>query len=96
LQEDFVIDVHDERFQALHENPQFAIDPSNPRFKKTKSMSALLEERHRRQQTLRDEVKSSASKASHAAGERGLQSLVESVKRKSANAERHMGKRRKL
>lgn len=96
LQEDFVIDVHDERFQALHENPQFAIDPSNPRFKKTKSMSALLEERHRRQQTLRNEVKSSASKASHAAGKRGLHSLVESVKRKSANAERHMGKRRKL
>jgi len=31
VQEDFVINVHDERFKALHDNPQFAIDPSNPR-----------------------------------------------------------------
>lgn len=32
LQEDFVINVHDDRFKALHDNPQFAIDPSNPRY----------------------------------------------------------------
>lgn len=32
LQEDFVVNVHDERFKALHHNPQFAIDPSNPRY----------------------------------------------------------------
>ena len=30
LQEDFVMDVQDERFKALHEDHQFAIDPSNP------------------------------------------------------------------
>ena len=29
-QEDFVLDVKDERFKALHEDHQFAIDPSNP------------------------------------------------------------------
>jgi hypothetical protein len=29
-QEDFRIDVADERFKALHENHAFAIDPSNP------------------------------------------------------------------
>ena len=32
LQEDFVINVHDDRFKALHHDPQFAIDPSNPRY----------------------------------------------------------------
>lgn len=31
LQEDFKVDVKDDRFKALHEDPTFAIDPSNPR-----------------------------------------------------------------
>jgi len=31
IQEDFGIDVADERFKALHEDHAFAIDPSNPR-----------------------------------------------------------------
>jgi NUC153 domain len=30
LQEDFVIDVNDDRFKPLHEDHTFAIDPSNP------------------------------------------------------------------
>ncbi|KAI6028238.1 hypothetical protein EDC04DRAFT_151451 [Pisolithus marmoratus] len=46
--EDFSIDVKDDRFSALHEDHQFAIDPSNPQFKKTKGMIALLEERSKR------------------------------------------------
>ena len=32
VQEDFVVNVHDDRFKALHHDPQFAIDPSNPRY----------------------------------------------------------------
>ena len=32
LQEGFQIDVKDDRFKALHEDPTFAIDPSNPRY----------------------------------------------------------------
>jgi len=32
LQEDFVIDVQDERFKVIHEDHQFAIDPSNPQY----------------------------------------------------------------
>ena len=31
-QEDFVLDVKDERFKVLHEDHQFAIDPSNPQY----------------------------------------------------------------
>ena len=30
LQEDFTLDVNDERFKVLHEDPSFAIDPTNP------------------------------------------------------------------
>jgi hypothetical protein len=32
LQEDFAIDVRDDRFVALHEDHAFAIDPSNPQY----------------------------------------------------------------
>jgi hypothetical protein len=31
-QEDFVINASDDRFKVLHEDPSFAIDPSNPRY----------------------------------------------------------------
>jgi hypothetical protein len=32
IQEDFAIDVNDDRFKALHEDHTFAIDPSNPQY----------------------------------------------------------------
>lgn len=35
LQEDFAIDVKDERFNALHEDHTYAIDPSNPQYVST-------------------------------------------------------------
>ncbi|PPQ62833.1 hypothetical protein CVT24_000527 [Panaeolus cyanescens] len=99
-QEDFVMDVKDERFKALHEDHEFAIDPTNPHFKKTKSMAALLEERQKRQQSLRGERVESNSVRTESKGpskEKNLQSLVESVKRKSQAMEHQgQGKRRKF
>ncbi|KIM48253.1 hypothetical protein M413DRAFT_439980 [Hebeloma cylindrosporum] len=98
-QEDFVMNVKDERFKALFEDHQFALDPTNPRFKKTKAMGALLEDRQKRQRELRGEQDGVVSKrrATRESGPKSLQSLVESVKRKSANIEQPgQGKRRKL
>ncbi|KIO24873.1 hypothetical protein M407DRAFT_211781 [Tulasnella calospora MUT 4182] len=88
---DFEIDVRDRRFQALHDEYEFAIDPSNPHFKKTKAMSQLLDERRKR---LKQKVEAEAGERGEtrtgskvAAGERNgdldLQKLVQSVKRKS-------------
>ncbi|KAI9512922.1 hypothetical protein F5148DRAFT_1279424 [Russula earlei] len=77
LQDDFAIDVKDERFKALHEDHSFAIDPSNPHFKKTKSMSALLEERSKRKN-----VRSDTHQNSKSGTPQSLTSLIESVKRK--------------
>lgn len=117
LQDDFSIDVKDDRFNALHDDHQYAIDPSNPqcvlpphnlraeyiyiyihRFMKTKSMTALLEERSRRQKesyTL-DTEDVPVRKPIGNAG-RSLTGLVESVKRKSAILPiKGTGKRRKL
>ncbi|KFA61995.1 hypothetical protein S40285_07904 [Stachybotrys chlorohalonatus IBT 40285] len=44
LQEGFKMDLEDDRFKAVFENHEFAIDPSNPRFKATEGMKELLEE----------------------------------------------------
>ena len=46
-QQDFKIDTHDPRFSRLYENHEFAIDPTNPKFKGTTGMKALLEEGRR-------------------------------------------------
>ncbi|KAG0349364.1 pre-rRNA-processing protein esf1 [Podila minutissima] len=48
LQDDFKIDVKDPRFSALHESHHFALDPTNPNFKKTKAMGELMQERQKR------------------------------------------------
>ncbi|PHH66091.1 hypothetical protein CDD81_616 [Ophiocordyceps australis] len=44
LQEDFEMDVADDRFKAVFDSHEFAIDPSNPKFKATGGMKKLLEE----------------------------------------------------
>ncbi|KAL2204754.1 hypothetical protein CC79DRAFT_1335376 [Sarocladium strictum] len=44
LQEGFAMNVEDDRFKAVFENHEFAIDPSNPKFKGTEGMNKLLEE----------------------------------------------------
>ena len=63
-------------------------------------MRALLEERQRRQHEVRGERADSAVgnlKANLMSGPKSLQSLVESVKRKSTNSDQPgQGKRRKL
>ncbi|KAK5117244.1 hypothetical protein LTR62_005861 [Meristemomyces frigidus] len=44
----FAVDPSDDRFGALFESHEFAIDPSNPKFKGTEGMKSLLEEGRRR------------------------------------------------
>ncbi|KAG1760041.1 hypothetical protein EV702DRAFT_1208036 [Suillus placidus] len=96
VQDDFIIDVKDDRFKAIHEDYQFAIDPSNPRFKKTKSMVALIDERAKRQKRSRPQDETSARLPAKV-DDTSLKYLVESVKRKSAAADQGgFGKRRKL
>ncbi|OBZ79072.1 protein ESF1 [Grifola frondosa] len=97
LQEDFSINVKDERFKAVLEDHTFAIDPSNPHFKKTKSMAALLQERSTRQQEKLARGEATSQRRDESNGQSSLQSLVESVKRKSAAMEEQgVGKRRKV
>ncbi|KAJ4486081.1 hypothetical protein J3R30DRAFT_3655351 [Lentinula aciculospora] len=91
LQEDFSIDVHDDRFKAVHENHDFAIDPSNPHYKKTEAMKILLNARSKQR------TNSSSTQPRGGPSDQSLQSLADSIKRKStSSASPKVGKRRKL
>ncbi|KAL2190093.1 hypothetical protein L209DRAFT_762373 [Thermothelomyces heterothallicus CBS 203.75] len=87
LQEDFKMDVEDSRFKAVFENHEFAIDPSNPKFKATQGMKKLLEEGRKKRKAgpedspngKRDQRDSKKAKAD---GDQELSTLVESVKKK--------------
>ncbi|KAG6885583.1 hypothetical protein C0993_012585 [Termitomyces sp. T159_Od127] len=95
IQTNFKIDVNDERFKVLHEDHQYAIDPTNPQFRKTVAMDEFLRERSRRNAD-DNKVSPDTSQRKNRNGET-LKSLVESVKRKSDHTLAHStGKRRKI
>ncbi|KAF3766798.1 hypothetical protein M406DRAFT_97667 [Cryphonectria parasitica EP155] len=56
LQDDFRMDVHNDRFKAVFEDHEFAIDPSNPKFKGTVGMKSMLEEGRRKRKHGGDEA----------------------------------------
>ncbi len=89
LQEDFAMDVQDSRFKAVFENHEFAIDPSNPKFKATQGMKKLLEEGRKKRKAgpaespneKKDQRSSKKAKPDGDLSE--LSSLVASVKQKA-------------
>jgi hypothetical protein len=93
MQKGFEMDVADPRFKAVFESHEFAIDPSNPKFKGTEGMKKLLEE-GRKKRKLGDgekedveEVRKRGSRGQKKGAvqpqEQGLSSLVESVRKKA-------------
>lgn len=89
LQEDFAMDVEDSRFKAVFENHEFAIDPSNPKFKATQGMKKLLEEGRKKRKAGPDQSPSGkqddrSSKKAKPDGDLGeLSSLVNTIKKKA-------------
>jgi hypothetical protein len=83
-QDDFKVDVKDPRFQSLFESHEYALDPTNPRFKNTQGMRTLLEEGRKRRQHEDAEPAAKKRKASKpdAADSEDLSKLVERVKGK--------------
>ncbi|KAH7950170.1 hypothetical protein HPB49_020487 [Dermacentor silvarum] len=49
--DDFQVDLADPRFSALYDSHHYNVDPTDPHFKKTKGMEALLTEKQRRRLT---------------------------------------------
>ncbi|OLN95808.1 Pre-rRNA-processing protein esf1 [Colletotrichum chlorophyti] len=91
LQQGFDIDVGDDRFKAVFESHEYAIDPSNPKFKGTEAMRKLLEEGRKKRKAGADEeepVEREGKKAKKQKGEKQggadeLSGLVASVKKRA-------------
>ncbi|TGJ78199.1 hypothetical protein E0Z10_g10567 [Xylaria hypoxylon] len=89
LQEGFEMDVDDNRFKAVFDNHEFAIDPSNPKFKSTPGMKKLLEEGRKKRKNKRDDFEAppeesgKAKKQKIKAANDDLSSLVESIRQKA-------------
>lgn len=84
--EAFKIDTQDARFSALFDNHEFAIDPTNPKFKKTEGMNAIMEEGRKKRAAVRDEDDAGrkvTKKAKLNNGGDDLKRLVEKVKKKA-------------
>ncbi|KIW38803.1 uncharacterized protein PV06_08642 [Exophiala oligosperma] len=95
--DDFKLDTSDPRFSRLFSSHEYAIDPTNPRFKGTKGMKALLEEGRKRKhgrhgggdgsveptgETARRKEKGAAATAA-SSSQADVKSLVEKIKRQS-------------
>lgn len=87
-EDDFKIDFNDQRFSAIFKKAEYNVDPSNPNFKKTKSMQAIIEEKQRR--LLNNETMEAARpppekkmKAATGGQSSSLDNLVHAVKAKS-------------
>lgn len=92
IEDDFKADLNDPRFNEIFTNHDFAIDPSQPQFKKTATMSKILEERNKRREGSVDKInkKDNSKKRKHdnindsATQDSGdMNSLVQRIKRKS-------------
>ncbi|KAI2623684.1 hypothetical protein GGS21DRAFT_338055 [Xylaria nigripes] len=93
LQEGFQMNVDDDRFKAVFENHEFAIDPSNPKYKSTPGMKKLLEEGRKKRKNKsdldeppRESVTSKKQKTKPANDD--LSSLVESIRQKAKAKQR--------
>ncbi|KAF2645954.1 hypothetical protein P280DRAFT_465695 [Massarina eburnea CBS 473.64] len=88
-EDNFKMNTEDPRFAKLFESHEYAIDPTNPRFKETKGMKALLEEgRNKRKRNMEvddeGEVKKNKKKErGDVDGEDSLSKLAARVKAKS-------------
>ncbi|CAO2654575.1 Nn.00g113080.m01.CDS01 [Neocucurbitaria sp. VM-36] len=89
IEDNFKINTADPRFAKLYESHEFAIDPTNPRFKETAAMKALLEEgrKKRKQDKVDDEPEldrgSKKSKKDQNAGDDDVKKLAARIKAKS-------------
>ncbi|EME40559.1 hypothetical protein DOTSEDRAFT_74196 [Dothistroma septosporum NZE10] len=94
VQDDFKVETEDPRFNKLYDSHEYAIDPTNPRFKQTEGMKTLLEEGRKKRKVVDDEgedgqmsKKGKKAKGNSDAGDGGedVKGLVARLKNKSTN-----------
>lgn len=90
IEDSFQVDVKDKRFSAIYNSHLYALDPSEPHFKKTKAVEAILaESQKRREQQIemdkinKHQIATGTSIQHHSKTDLSLTSLVKSVKDKA-------------
>lgn len=90
LEDNFTINTTDPRFAKLYESHEFAIDPTNPRYKETTGMKALLEEGRKKRKQVRaddeperDREPKKSRKDQNGDGEDDVKKLAARIKAKS-------------
>ncbi|XP_028927539.1 ESF1 homolog [Ornithorhynchus anatinus] len=91
LEDDFEVNVADERFQAMYTSHLYNLDPSDPNFKKTKAVEKILEEKARQreqsQQKLTEAIKRKENElqkdSSKKSTDPALSMLIKSIKSKT-------------
>lgn len=89
-EDNFEIDVKDERFSALYTSHHYNIDPTDPHYKKTKAMEVLISEKINRRINTDNRAEDMVPKKSKQSAE--LSVLVKSVKRKAGAFDKKKGK----
>jgi hypothetical protein len=83
--EQFRIDLKDDRFSAIFDHADFNVDPSHPNFRKTKSMQEVIKEKQRR--ILASDSEPSTKKSKSSKGDSSeLDSLVRKIQSKKHKA----------
>ncbi|KAI1809318.1 hypothetical protein GGS20DRAFT_580803 [Poronia punctata] len=89
LQQGFEMDVEDDRFKAVFESHEFAIDPSNPKFKATPGMKKLLEENRKKRKSKTGDLDAPPEEGGKVKKQKikgandDISSLVESIRQKA-------------
>ncbi|KAG5680550.1 hypothetical protein PVAND_010051 [Polypedilum vanderplanki] len=81
VEDNFKINIQDERFSAVFSQPEFNIDPTDPGFKKTKGMEKIIEEKIKRRHNI-DKSNNSIPPEKKQKTNTSLNMLVKSIKRK--------------
>ena len=103
---EFEVDLGDQRFHAVFQNPEFNVDPSNPHFKKTKSMQNIVEEKQRRaskafksdipeETEKRPKLEKGEKSSTSSTSSKSLELLVKAVKNKSKDTSKSKSNKKK-
>eukprot|EP00794_Sanderia_malayensis_P017593 gene17593-19346_t len=100
FEDNFEIDVQDSRFAALYTSHDYAPDPSDPQFKKTKAMDKILEEKQRRRKENENRPKSDVtaevSTKKKQSVDPSLSALIKTVKSRTEHFQKQKKKSLKI
>ena len=81
-QDNFSIDLHDDRFSKLEQDPNFGIDPTSADYKHTKGMETLLDTLHEKRERKRQRSEAAVIDEDISETQQDVTSLADKLKKK--------------